>query len=216
MILTLLALIVCFASCKKGAEMKTDTAVVSDTIVSDSLAMEERVSEIPLDSAAVQKAWEAYMTPSDVHKMLAEETGSWTNEMTFWMGPDAEPQKAVSDAEIKMILGGRYQQIHYQGDMMGMPFEGIATVAYDNSAKEIISTWMDNMGTGMLVLRGKYDGSGNAITTAGSMVNPVTGKEIEVREVYTLVDENTRKMEMFNTEKNEEEYKSMEIIMTRK
>ncbi|HET8809956.1 MAG TPA: DUF1579 domain-containing protein [Flavobacteriaceae bacterium] len=217
--ISLSVLALCFASCKENnTETKetTDKSVVADSLAADSLRAEKEMPEEPMDSVAMQKAWEAYMTPSDVHKMLAEEVGSWTNEMTFWMVPNGEPTKATSTAEIKMILGGRYQQTNYQGDMMGMPFEGMATVAYDNSTKEIISTWIDNMGTGMLVLRGKYDGTGKTITTTGSMVDPITGKEIKVREVYTIVDDNTRKMEMFYTEKNGEEYKSMEIIMTRK
>lgn len=67
----------------------------------------------------------------------------------------------------------------------------------------------------MLVLRGKYDGEGNTISTRGSMVDPITGKEKRIREVYTIVDENTRKMEMFYTSENGEEFKSMQIVMTR-
>ncbi len=49
----------------------------------------------------------------------------------------------------------------------------------------------------------------------GTMVDPITGKERKVREVYTIVDDNTRKMEMFETVDGGEEYKSMEIVMKR-
>ena len=49
----------------------------------------------------------------------------------------------------------------------------------------------------LLVLRGKYDGEGNTISTRGSMVDPITGKEKRIREVYTIVDEYIRRMEMF-------------------
>ncbi len=186
-------------------EMATDTIVAEET---DSM-------EMPMDSVAMQKAWEAYMTPGEIHNMLATEVGSWKNEMTFWMGADAPPEKATSTAEIKMIMGGRYQETNYKGTMMGMPFEGRATVAFDNTTKEFVSTWIDNMGTGMMVTRGTYDDADKAIISTGTMVDPMTGKERKIREVYTIVDENTRRMEMFDLGHDGNEYKSMEILMKR-
>ncbi|HET8837675.1 MAG TPA: DUF1579 domain-containing protein [Flavobacteriaceae bacterium] len=209
----------CFTSCNdnpNGPNEAEDATVVADSISTDTLDAEKELMEEPMDSLEMQKAWEAYMTPGEVHKELAKEVGSWNNEMTFWMEPNGEPTKATSTADIEMIMDGRYQLIKYHGNVMGMPFEGRATVAYDNKTEEIISTWIDNMGTGMLVMRGKADDSGKVITTTGSMVDPFTGNEIAVREVYTIVDENTRKMEMFHASKNGEEYKAMEIVMTRK
>jgi len=202
-----------FASCKNETKepMEEDNSVVMDSIVTE----EPETPEVPMDSVAMQKAWEAYMTPSETHKILAAEEGKWNNEMTFWMGADGEPTKATSTAEIKMILGGRYQETNYKGDVMGMPFEGRATTAYDNATKEVISTWIDNMGTGMLVMRGAYDEATKSIASTGAMVDPMTGKERKVREIYTIVDDNTRKMEMFETVDGGEEYKSMEIVMKR-
>lgn len=43
------------------------------------------------------------------------------------------------------------------------------------------------------------------------MVNPVNGKKTPYREVYTVVDAKTRKMEMYDV-KNGTEYKSMELL----
>ncbi|HET8803925.1 MAG TPA: DUF1579 domain-containing protein [Aequorivita sp.] len=202
-----------FISCKNETKdpMETDNSVATDSIVVE----ETDTVETPMDSVAMQKAWEAYMTPGEPHKMMAAEEGTWNNEMTFWMGHGSEATKATSTAEIKMILGGRYQEANYKGDMMGMPFEGRATIAYDNNTKEIVSTWIDNMGTGMMVMRGTYDDATKTIKSKGTMVDPMTGKERKVREVYTIVDDNTRKMEMFETLEGGEEYKSMEILMKR-
>ncbi len=33
---------------------------------------------------------------------------------------------------------------------MGMPFEGMGIDGYDNLAKQYVSTWVDNMGTGIM------------------------------------------------------------------
>src|SRR5690606_4069409 len=153
------------------------------------------------DSAAMAQAWQAYMTPGDMHKMMADEEGKWNCDMTFWMGPDAPAEKQTAGCEVEMILGGRYQKSTYSGDMIGMPLEGIATLAYDNNTNEFTSTWIDNMGTGMMVLKGKYDSNTHTTTMNGSAVDPMTKQEKQVRETYEIVDENTRKMQMFETPK---------------
>jgi len=206
-------LALCFASCKK--DVKIEVNKTTDTVTTEEPVVEESSAEIPLDSAAQQKAWMEYATPSAPHKMLAEEVGTWNCEMTFWMGHDAKPEKATSTADIKMILGGRYQEANYKGTMMGQPFEGKSTVSYNNASKEFTSTFIDNMGTGMMVGVGKWDDASKSMELKGEMVNPMNGKKTAYREVYSIVDANTRKMEMFDT-KNGKEFKSMEIVMKRK
>ncbi|WP_415501416.1 DUF1579 domain-containing protein [Aequorivita lipolytica] len=185
------------------------------TIVADTTATASEMAEEPMDSVAMQKAWEAYMTPGEAHNRMAAEEGKWTDEMTFWMGPDTPPQKATGTEEIKMIMGGRYQVSNFSGEMMGQPFEGRSTLAYDNATDEYISTWIDNMGTGLSVARGKYNEESKSSTMNGSMIDPMTGKEKQTRQIYTIVDDNTRKMEMFETGADGKENKTMEIIMRR-
>ena len=209
--ITLSAVAVCLASCKKEEKMDSGEPMMNDTV-----ATEEPAPMAKMDSATVANAWKEYMTPGEAHKMMANEEGNWNCDMTFWMGPDAPPQKETLSCEIKMILDGRYQQSTYTGNMMGMPFEGISTVAYDNATNEYVSTWIDNMGTGMMVLRGTFNGNTRTTTLNGTMVDPVTKTVKEVRELYDIVDENTRKMQMFETPKGGKKYKSMEIILTRK
>jgi hypothetical protein len=208
--ITLSMLALCFVSCKKDVKADTET-----TKVSDSVKTEEPIAEQPLDSAAQMKAWTAYATPGNPHKMMADETGTWNCDMTFWSEANGKPEKASSTANIKMILGGRYQEANYQGKMMGQPFEGKSTLAYNNASKEYTTTFIDNMGTGMMVATGKYDEKTKSMELKGEVVSPLNGKKAPFREIYTIVDATTRKMEMFDT-KNGSEYKSMEIIMKKK
>ncbi|WP_291286549.1 DUF1579 domain-containing protein [Flavobacterium sp.] len=210
LIVTLLMLVVCFASCKKEEKTQVETGGVSD-----STKTKEAVTEQPLDSAAQMKAWQAYATPGTPHKLMTDEVGTWNCDMTFWSEPNGKPEKATSIANIKMILGGRYQESNYQGTMMGQAFEGKSTLAYNNASKEYTTTFIDNMGTGMLVATGKFDESTKSMELKGDMVNPLNGKKTPYREIYTIVDAKTRKMEMFDV-KNGEEFKSMEIIMKKK
>lgn len=201
-------LVLCLASCKKEKVVVDETVVKTDTIQS--------IPETTPDSATVAKAWTDYATPSKAHEMLAKDTGTWDAEMTFWMPESPEPQKATSVATYKMILNGKYQEGVFKGDMWGMPFEGRVTTAYDNASKQFITTWIDNMGTGMLVSRGQYDETSKTITFNGVMVDPVTGKEKKVKEIITYIDDNTQKMEMFDIDANGKEFKNMEINSKRR
>lgn len=204
----------CLTACKKEVKVETETEVNKDTV---SAAPDTSAAEVEKqrDSVAEMKAWEAYMTPGDAHKMMADEAGSWANEMTFWHDANSPAEKAASTAEIKMIMGGRYQESNYKGSMMGMPFEGRGTLAYDNATKEYTSTWIDNMGTGMMVMKGKMNADGKSMELNGEMVDPMDNKPMKCREVYTMVDAKTRKMEMFCSGKGSE-YKMMEIVMKKK
>ncbi len=162
-----------------------------------------------------QKAWMAYMTPGDVHKMLEKSNGTWTGEGQMWMHPDSPAIKMSGTAVNKMILGGRYQESVHTGTMMGMPFEGRSTVGYDNAKKVFMSSWIDNMGTGVMNMVGTWDEATKTINFTGKMVDPGTGKDLDMRETWQIIDDNTQKMEMFCT-KNGKEMKSMEMTMKRK
>jgi len=93
-----------------------------------------------VDSATMMKNWQRYMTPGDVHKMMAKWDGTWNGEATMWMVPGAPEQKSTSTAVDKMIMNSLYQQSTHSGNMVGMPFNGMSTTAYDIHRKEFIST----------------------------------------------------------------------------
>lgn len=207
---TLAIITLCFVSCKK--EVKEESATTKDSLA---VKTEEPLIEEPLDSAAQMKAWQEYATPGNPHKMMADEVGTWNCDMTFWTEPNGKAEKSTTTAEIKMVLGGRYQEAVYKGTMMGQPFEGKSTLAYNNASQEYTTTFIDNMGTGMMVAMGKYNEAAKSMEFKGEMVNPVNGEKSPYREVYTIVDPKTRKMEMFDM-KNGTEYKSMEIVMKKK
>jgi hypothetical protein len=199
-------------SCKDGVRIQTTTTEATN----DTIPVKDTVNDKPLDSLQTEQAWKDYATPGFAHKMMADEQGSWNATMTFWTNPDALPEAYTSTAEVRMILGGHYQETSYSGNMMGMPFEGKSTLAYNNKSGEYTSTWIDNMSTGMMVTKGHYDEAVKAINLTGQMIDPISGKNINIREVYTFVDANTRKLETYNTKQGQKEFKSMEIVLKRK
>ena len=161
------------------------------------------------------KQWQAYMTPSDVHAEWAKNNGVWDTENTMWMKPGAKPTVSKGTMENNMILGGRYQQSTYKSMYGDMPMEGQSTMAYDNHTKEYISTWIDNFGTGMMILKGKRDAETGIIHLTGEMTDIMSDKPMKVRETFEIVDENTHKMEMF-FEFEGKEYLAMRLIFKRR
>lgn len=166
------------------------------------------------DQAAAQKTWMDYMTPGKVHKMLAHSDGTWNYELTFWMAPGAPPSKSKGTAENKMILGGRYQESIHKSTIDGMEFEGRGLLAYDNAKKIFQNSWVDNMGTGIMLLQGTWDDASHSLTLTGKTYDPMQGKDIEMKEVITIQDDDHHKMEMFYV-KDGKDVKSMEMLLTR-
>lgn len=167
-----------------------------------------------MNEQEAMKKWQEYMTPGNEHKMLAKSDGTWKEDITMWMAPGAPPSKSNGSCVNRMILGGRYQESKHTSKFDGMPFEGIGTFGYDNVRKLFVSSWVDNMGTGIMYMEGTWDDATKSITLKGKCTDPMSGGEMAVREVFTMVDDNHQKMEMYMT-MNGQEHKSMEILFTR-
>jgi hypothetical protein len=99
---------------------------------------------------------------------------------------------------------------------MGMPFEGRGTEAYDNVAKQYVSTWIDNMGTGIMYSTGTCDEAGKSCSNSGEMWDPMTGQKTTMKSTVTWMDDNSFKMEMFGKGPSGQEMKMMEIVAKRK
>ncbi len=160
------------------------------------------------------KAFQDYMTPGDWHRKLAKDDGEWKAEVTMWMDPAQPPTTSSAKMVNRMILGGRYQESRFTGNFMGMPMEGIGTIAYDNARKKFISTWIDNMGTGIMYMEGDWDAASNSILLQGEMLDAMTGKMCKMRETFKYIDDKNQFMEMFMTQDGKE-VKTMEIKLTR-
>eukprot|EP01035_Chromulina_nebulosa_P060606 gene60606-82910_t len=184
-----------------GCNNATTTAPSSDT-GSKGPPSTETAAATPKpqpDSATMMKNWQAYMTPSTLHQMMASWNGNWEGEVSIWHVPGAPPEIAKATTVNKMVMGGRYQVSNNIGTMMGMPFEGMSTLAYDNGKKVFISTWIDNLGTGMMVLEGPWDEASKTMTLKGKIVDPGygDGTETPIKETFKIVDADHQLMEMF-------------------
>jgi hypothetical protein len=161
----------------------------------------------------MMKKWQEYMTPGDVHQTFAKLTGDWKATVTMY-DPSGQEMSSEAVTTFEMILGGRYLKSTFKGNMMGMPYEGTGLDAYDNAAKEYLSTWVDNMGTGIMFMKGKWDDTEKAIVYLGTSTDPMTGKEQPVKSISKTIDDNHFVQTMFNV-MDGKDIKAMEISYSR-
>jgi len=82
--------------------------------------------------------------------------GSWTAKVKSWCWrPSESPWKSTGNSDQKMILGGRFLQHEFSGEMMGKPVHRhrLRRVRQPHPRK-YVSTWMDSMGTAILFFEG--------------------------------------------------------------
>jgi hypothetical protein len=170
----------------------------------------------PVDEQAMMEAWQAAATPGSAHKGLAGMEGTWTAKVRMWMSPTAPPAESDGTAENKMALGGRFLEQRYQGNVMGQPFTGIGYTGYDNIKKKYVSTWIDSMGTTMMVTEGTGDAGGKVITTTGSIPDALTKKTVAIKAVTTIVDADHTTYEMWGPDPSGKVFKTLEIHYVRK
>jgi hypothetical protein len=183
-------------------------------------AMPALAQDKPKDAPAMSNAeMEAMMkaaSPGDQQKKLSRFVGDWTFTNTFSMGPGAPPVTSTGTMHGESLMGGRYVEHTWKGNMMGMAFEGRGTEAYDNLGKQYVNSWVDNMGTGIIQATGTCDDAVKVCTYTSQMWDPMSGKKVSSRSVITWMDDNHFKNEMYGPGPDGKEAKMMEIVATRK
>ena len=143
--------------------------------------------------------------------------GDWEIEAQMWMGgPGGQVSSSKGTSTIRWILGNRYLQEEYSGEMMGMPFQGMGITAYDNFRQKYVSSWIDSAGTGIYFTEGTADAGGQNITLSGKMDEPATGqKDKPTRMVVRIISPDKHVLEMHDLTLGEKS-KVFEMTYTRK
>jgi len=170
----------------------------------------------PEQKAMMDKMMKA-AAPGTQHAVLTKMAGEWTCKVKYQMDPSQPEQESQSSATVTALMDGRYIQEVDSGEMNGMPFSGMGLYGYDNVSGKYVSSWIDNMGTGIMSSVGTADGSGKVITWIGTMNDPVTGKPAKSRMVTTVIDDNHHTFELYGVPPGgKKEMKMMTIDYVRK
>ena len=158
------------------------------------------------------------------HKLLKDSVGTWSYTVKMWMNgdPSSKPEEsrgiakrtAIMDGRfVVMDVAGRMQMPGADGKMKSMTFKGHGLEGYDNVKKKFVGTWMDNMGTGIMMSEGDYDPATKTFTYNSEM-EPMPGMKTAVREVLKMTDKNHMTFEWYEN-RGGQEVKTMEINYTR-
>ena len=165
---------------------------------------------------AMIEAMERFGTPGPEHRRLIEGVGTWDVEAKSWMDPAAPPITSKGTSVQRAILGGRYVQYDFEGEMMGSPFGGFGLSGYDRYNKKYVSLWLDTWGTGFYLTEGTCDAEGKVCTETGTWDDYTTGTKMKVKEVYTHISRDRFTMEMFVVQPDGKEMRTMELTYTRR
>jgi hypothetical protein len=168
----------------------------------------------PPDEKAMMEMMAKAATPGEHHKKLEPLVGKFEAKVTSWTDPSKPPLQSTATAERKWILGNRYVEEQFSGTFMDQPFTGIGYTGYDNVGKKYVSIWMDSMSTGVMDMKGTA--TGNAISETGSMVDPMSGKPMNLKSKMTITDNDHHKFEMWGPAPDGKMFKMLEITYTRK
>src|SRR5258707_5978570 len=136
--------------------------------------------------------------------------------------PKPSPQESKGTATRKSTMGGHYftmdvtgklQMPGEDGKMKDMQFKGMGVEGYDNVKKKFVSSWIDNMGTGIQFSEGTYDPATKTFTFT-SVMEMMPGMRTPVREVLKMTDKDHMMMEWYETPGGQEKT-TMEIAYTR-
>lgn len=166
----------------------------------------------------MMKAFGEYSTPGAAHKKLKDMSGNWKFTSKMWESKDAKPEESKGTAKMKMIMGGRYLQQEFKGKAMGMPFEGLGFIGFNNATQKYETSWLDNFGTGMMHNNeAAFDESGNVLKEEGEHTCPLSSdKKRDYRSEWKLVDKNNMVYTMYGEgPTGGPEFKQMEITYVR-
>jgi hypothetical protein len=193
-------------------------------MVSVSVVRSEEKAAAPsaADKEQMMKMMMEMGKPGPEHERLKAYVGDWDADCAFNCPLDNSVQKTKGVMHIKPLLGDRYIQLNYEGEMMlpdgktTMPFKGMGIGGYDKGKKKYTNVWIDEMSTTMMLTEGTADG--NTITFEGGFTDPMSGKVTKVKEIVTETDSSHHKYElhMEGPETGGKMMKVMEINYTKR
>src|SRR3990172_3656520 len=140
----------------------------------------EKMMEDPM-----MKAWMEFATPGEPHKAMQNLVGTWDTTVKSYYPDPAKPTETKGTSTFTSVMDGRYITEKAEGNMPDFgPFNGMGVYGYDNLQKKYVSSWVDNMGTGIMTGEGTSDDGGKTINWTGTSSDPTAGKVQTYR--YTM------------------------------
>lgn len=152
---------------------------------------------------------------SDQHDILGMMAGRFRAEARIYPAPGVDPIESRGMTISELIMGGRFLQTKFKGDMNGRSFEGMALDGYDVDSGKHRSVWIDSMGTAIQTFEGTADKTGRVLTLFSESVDPESGKTKTTKGVTTIRSHSLFTYEAWEKLGDGEFFKTMEVRYTR-
>jgi hypothetical protein len=167
-----------------------------------------------LQSAGAQQQAPPVPQPTEEHKLLHKDAGTWDAEISLFP-PGADPVKSKGIEKSELLKGGMWLVSRFEGDMAGMEFAGTGLTGFDPIEKKYIGTWADSMSPHLMIIKGDYDPATKTMTSTGEGREP-TGETYQAKLITRYHDDGTRTFEMHMRTPDGEFVKMLEIKYTRR
>lgn len=121
------------------------------------------------------------MGPTPQIKAMDYLVGTWSADFNVRMAPTAVWTTSPATHVVESIWDGCALRINFASSVMGMPFNGQATVTYDRNSNKWQMVWIDNFGANQNLLEG--DKVGNVMTLRGEGVE--MGQAFMMKDITT-------------------------------
>lgn len=154
--------------------------------------------EMSAEDAAMMQAYMEAGAPGEQHEQLAKLAGDWKATLRYQTPDMPEAQFSEGTCTNTLILGGRFLQSDFRGDMMGMPFQGLQLLGYNNLSGEYESLWIDEMSTHMMYATGTGNEDGSELKFEGEALDPMSGEMVPYAYTVTIAADGTHVMDMYS------------------
>lgn len=114
---------------------------------------------------------------SGAHKLFARMEGNWEGIAKTWFEADVLGDESPMQANMRLILGGRFLMIGYAGSMQGQPLEGLMLVGKQLSTDKFQTVWLDSFHTGTDMMFSESKRGADTLSVLGTYVYATPEKE---------------------------------------
>lgn len=166
-----------------------------------------------MDPATMQAmmAWQAYATPGEEQAWLGAQAGTFVTNASFRMDPSAPWMESEGVVVRRMGMEGRFLVEEYTGTMMGMPFRGRGTTGWDNGRELFVTTWCDNMSTGIAQGIGHWNADRTKIDWEITQTDPMKKAPITTKAQWWWKPDGTLVFDSWMPTPSGEQFRAMRI-----
>jgi hypothetical protein len=135
--------------------------------------------------------------PTKEHTALKAEEGVWDGKVKMFPGPGAPVIEGKSLETVTTVCNGLHSTASFTMEIGTTKFEGHSVIGYNPLKKEYTGTWVDTSTIAPTLMTGKYDADKKTMTMLSTVVDAASGQKLKQKQITTMVDDNTKKFEIF-------------------